>query len=655
MGKSAKAKKAKKADFSKVKLKVGKRLPRGQNVTDTTFKARKIVIAPQHRRVGSVSASGKDAVSTPTPGDTTIPPLAELVARVKNSSGSSCVDALDRLVSKLKSTGAQMAPDLGSLVASLGPLLSSLDERIRVRCHSSLRLIVGCVSRPALTAVLSPLASHLGCALTHLDCDVRRDGVQVLALLLESCSADQLTAARVADRLLVRLLQLVSSGARASHLDDPRLRSGAVAWRVGVLQHVARLLETLPASTHILPACGPISSDRSSTHCSVGKSGWCSVFDCCESSEGPLFAEGVESDSEVFGERGRLCRFAEDAVNSLMRCLAELGSEAPRSRGFDTHQVDHDSAQLLQLTVRVVLALLVRAAVWDSTASAGTEDTPGNNSASSSVQHWFADQLFPTLCAKIVDHFPFVATAQFVGRDDDLALRTTALCDQVNTQLCQLIVTVHRWRSCARLVSRALQYMDETFTSSDSGDSRQRVTAERLCTPLFLLLQDESIERTAREAAIDAAAGYFSQPVAALAATGLQLLSRVMEDHRLARAYGSRPAMIGWGHALLQTFVRGHCDSEALFMTLQRMALMGTADFVSGLQSVATEVLARLKLQTTRDTPGSDLSVQQKNMINILFMVRQCHSVSNCVEAFLNDVSDMPQLAAYVRHVLVQM
>lgn len=42
-------------------------------------------------------------------------------------------------------------------------------------------------------------------------------------------------------------------------------------------------------------------------------------------------------------------------------------------------------------------------------------------------------------------------------------------------------------------------------------------------------------------------------------------------------------------------------------------------------------------------------------MINILFMVRQCHSVSNCVEAFLNDVSDMPQLAAYVRHVLVQM
>ena len=50
MGKSNKAKKEKKADFTKVKLKVGKKLPKGQNLTDTSFKSRKIVISNQLKK-----------------------------------------------------------------------------------------------------------------------------------------------------------------------------------------------------------------------------------------------------------------------------------------------------------------------------------------------------------------------------------------------------------------------------------------------------------------------------------------------------------------------------------------------------------------------------------------------------------------------------
>jgi hypothetical protein len=40
MGKSAKAKKEKKKEFQKVKLKVGKTRPKAANLTDTSFKAR---------------------------------------------------------------------------------------------------------------------------------------------------------------------------------------------------------------------------------------------------------------------------------------------------------------------------------------------------------------------------------------------------------------------------------------------------------------------------------------------------------------------------------------------------------------------------------------------------------------------------------------
>ena len=47
MGKSARAKKAKKADFQKVKIKVGKKLKKAQNETRTDFKAQKIILKEQ--------------------------------------------------------------------------------------------------------------------------------------------------------------------------------------------------------------------------------------------------------------------------------------------------------------------------------------------------------------------------------------------------------------------------------------------------------------------------------------------------------------------------------------------------------------------------------------------------------------------------------
>ena len=47
MATSRKAKKAKKADFAKVKLKVGKKLKKAQNETKVDFKARKIILKEQ--------------------------------------------------------------------------------------------------------------------------------------------------------------------------------------------------------------------------------------------------------------------------------------------------------------------------------------------------------------------------------------------------------------------------------------------------------------------------------------------------------------------------------------------------------------------------------------------------------------------------------
>ena len=50
MAKSAKAKKEKKQDFNKAKLKVGKTKAKASNFTDTSFKARSISVLQQYLR-----------------------------------------------------------------------------------------------------------------------------------------------------------------------------------------------------------------------------------------------------------------------------------------------------------------------------------------------------------------------------------------------------------------------------------------------------------------------------------------------------------------------------------------------------------------------------------------------------------------------------
>jgi pre-rRNA-processing protein IPI1 len=54
MGKSAKAKKEKKKDFQKAKLKVGKTKPKASNATDTSFKARCKITNTEEARLAVV-------------------------------------------------------------------------------------------------------------------------------------------------------------------------------------------------------------------------------------------------------------------------------------------------------------------------------------------------------------------------------------------------------------------------------------------------------------------------------------------------------------------------------------------------------------------------------------------------------------------------
>lgn len=62
MAKSKRKRRIKEQDFKKVKLKVGKRLPKGQNVTDATFKSRSIVLPSQMSKDGTPTNQRKQTL-----------------------------------------------------------------------------------------------------------------------------------------------------------------------------------------------------------------------------------------------------------------------------------------------------------------------------------------------------------------------------------------------------------------------------------------------------------------------------------------------------------------------------------------------------------------------------------------------------------------
>lgn len=157
------AKKKKEKDFKKVKLKVGRKLTRGENETKTDFKAKKIILK-------EAKSLGKDPIESLIKSSTEHPQL-RMVSMNNLSNGYLALNP--KLVS-------------GQLVSVLARLLLDYDSRLRTEARKCILQCISSLEKAGLDLepMMSILINFLKCGLTHINSDICGESRNLLKVLI---------------------------------------------------------------------------------------------------------------------------------------------------------------------------------------------------------------------------------------------------------------------------------------------------------------------------------------------------------------------------------------------------------------------------------------------------------------------------------------
>ncbi|KAL2269500.1 hypothetical protein VTJ83DRAFT_1684 [Remersonia thermophila] len=168
MGSSTKKKKEKKKDFQKPKLKVGKAKAKPSNFTDTSFKAKSIVVN-QQTLVSEFS-------------DPTEQFKQQLSVAVNAKADNQRRDALAYLTNQLSSAPAVNPVGTPAILTRLLPLLSDSSSSVRTQLLKLFRALPPAEVRPQVEKVLM----YVRGGMAHLSQDIRSDTLNVLDWLLDA-------------------------------------------------------------------------------------------------------------------------------------------------------------------------------------------------------------------------------------------------------------------------------------------------------------------------------------------------------------------------------------------------------------------------------------------------------------------------------------
>ncbi|XP_014205363.1 testis-expressed protein 10 homolog [Copidosoma floridanum] len=177
MGKNHKHQKMLKSEKAKVKLK-GKQqqpLPKGLNITNTSFKAKKIIIRTQLKQQDASEILSRRKLN-----------VKDLLSRLQHHNSSSRQDA----VRELKEILAEHAADvlnvhLSALLKGIAALALDKEKPVRREALKALSLILAAVSNDQLRPFSDVLISYLKCAMTHIDPHIMEDSLLFLDIIIQ--------------------------------------------------------------------------------------------------------------------------------------------------------------------------------------------------------------------------------------------------------------------------------------------------------------------------------------------------------------------------------------------------------------------------------------------------------------------------------------
>ncbi|KAH0546906.1 testis-expressed protein 10 [Cotesia glomerata] len=237
MGKNNRHKKNIKSEKSKVKLKQAKSklLPKGQNITDTTFKVKKIVIREQLKEHDQSEILSRRKLN-----------VKDLLTRFHHHNSSFRQEAIKELDDILKNHPSEILnSNLSTILQGLGALVLDREQDIRRDTLKTLSLILGSIKPEHLAPFSGTLISYLCCAMTHITPAIKEDSLNFLDIIVEkSCHL----IAKNSQKILSLFLDFISKNQTQSNRQLSTTLSSkltTVKWRNKVFDRLSSIFSTI--------------------------------------------------------------------------------------------------------------------------------------------------------------------------------------------------------------------------------------------------------------------------------------------------------------------------------------------------------------------------------------------------------------------------
>lgn len=239
MGKKNKHIKQLKSEKAKVKLKAKKanQLPKGLNVTDPSFKVKKIVIREQLKQHDNSEVLSKRKLN-----------LKDLLSRLQHHNSMVRQEAVKELREMLSQHSPEMlSSQFGSLLQGVSALTLDKEKDIRRDSLKMLSLILSPISSEQLTPFSDILISHLRCAMTHIDSRIKEDALLFLDVLVQNCGS---VLAKNSHKVLPNFLDMISRlhteiGAGRQLTTAINTKNTSLKWRIKVFERLASMFGSI--------------------------------------------------------------------------------------------------------------------------------------------------------------------------------------------------------------------------------------------------------------------------------------------------------------------------------------------------------------------------------------------------------------------------
>ncbi|KAM4685446.1 testis-expressed protein 10 isoform 3-T5 [Amazona ochrocephala] len=228
-------------DFQKVKLKVGKKKPRLENATDTTFKTKAIQIPEQLKEDGVLPTQNRKLN------------IKDLLSQMHHYSPGVKHNALLGLKDLLSQYPFVIDAHLSNIVSEVAAVFTDKDSGVRGAAVHLLQFLASKIRAEQIAPFFPLVSAHLSSAMTHISEGIQEDSLKVLDILLEAYPALLTDRSSI---LLKNFVELISHQQLSKRLKsreklswmlsvNPNRRVTSQQWRLNVLIRLKKFLQAV--------------------------------------------------------------------------------------------------------------------------------------------------------------------------------------------------------------------------------------------------------------------------------------------------------------------------------------------------------------------------------------------------------------------------